>query len=442
MKREYYHSVTLDKDKCKGCTNCIKRCPTEAIRVRDGKARIIGERCIDCGECIQVCPYHAKIAMTDPISSINAFAYKIALPAPTLYGQFKSPAKLDRILYGLRRMGFDDVFEVARGADFTAEFLKEQFLDETRKKPLISSACPAIVRLIQVRFPELIENIIRVDSPMEIAAQLARQEFCQKHHVAEEDVGVFFITPCAAKMTSIRNPIGKSKSAVDGAISILDVYGLLSSQMKSEEATEHLQRATAAGIGWAISNGESKSLGIENHLAVDGIQNVIRVLEEIENNKLTDLDFFEGLCCSGGCVGGPLVFENGYVAKNRIRRLAKGIKTETLSSLEVETEKNAIQWVMDKEIMEKPVMKLDDNIVVAIRKLEEMERIVELLPGLDCGSCGSPSCRTLAEDIVRGNASELDCIFKLREKVKRLAQEMIELSDKMPTEMEGDPKNE
>lgn len=225
-------------------------------------------------------------------------------------------------------------------------------------------------------------------------------------------------------------------------------------ETRRDIASAHLDHAIAVGDALhdaargdpyahqAISNGESKSLGIENHLAVDGIQNVIRVLEEIENNKLTDLDFFEGLCCSGGCVGGPLVFENGYVAKNRIRHLAKGIKTETLSALEIEKVKEEIYWRIDEEIIEKPVMKLDDDIAVAIRKLEEMERIVERLPGLDCGSCGSPSCRTLAEDIVRGNASELDCIFKLREKVKRLAQEMIELSDKMPTEMEGEPKNE
>ena len=78
----FFHSVTLDSDKCVGCTNCIKRCPTEAIRVRNGKAHIISERCIDCGECIRVCPHHAKKANSDPLESIGAFEYKIGPACP------------------------------------------------------------------------------------------------------------------------------------------------------------------------------------------------------------------------------------------------------------------------------------------------------------------------------------------------------------------------
>lgn len=92
--------------------------------------------------------------------------------------------------------------------------------------------------------------------------------------------------------------------------------------------------------------------------------------------------------------------------------------------------------------MKKPILKLDANINIAIKKMKEMERIYRSLPGLDCGSCGSPSCRTLAEDIVRNNASEMDCVFKLREKVRYLAEEMIKISDKIPTSHKEDKDND
>ena len=129
------------------------------------------------------------------------------------------------------------------------------------------------------------------------------------------------------------------------------------------------------------------------------------------------------------------------MAKNRIRHLAKGVQSKPLIAQQVHHARAHIRWKLEGEIAEKPVMKLDDDVAAANRKMEEMEGIAALLPGLDCGSCGSPSCRTLAEDIVRGNAKDLDCIFRLREKVKRLAQEMIELSDKMPIGSEGDKKH-
>ncbi|MBQ6399738.1 MAG: 4Fe-4S dicluster domain-containing protein [Clostridia bacterium] len=426
MDTKRFHSVRLEGDKCRGCTNCLKRCPTEAIRVRGGRAHIIDERCIDCGECIRVCGYHAKVAVTDPLSSISRFRYKIALPAPSLYGQFKELRGISQVLNGLKQMGFDEAFEVARGADVVSRAIRERLKNPDLPRPVISSACPAIVRLIQVRFPDLIDHIVDVRQPMEVAAMIAKREFARKHGVDEKEIGCFFITPCPAKVTAVRNPIGHEKSAVDGAISVLEIYGLLSSQIRNAPVDITIETASDLGVGWARSGGECKAVSVENAMAVDGIENCIRVLEEIEDNRLRDLEFFEGAACTGGCVGGPLNFENNYVARSNVTRL---------SSRTPNPELNVDSGMMTKyelydssRILPNSAMKLDDDLIEAMRKMERIEAIYKELPGYDCGSCGSPTCRTFAEDIVQGAATQMDCIHKMKEQLKIMAQQMVNLA--------------
>ena len=163
-------------------------------------------------------------------------------------------------------------------------------------------------------------------------------------------------------------------------------------------------------------------------MAVDGIENVIRVLEEIENNKLRNLVFFEGAACTGGCVGGPLTFENNYVARNAIRALMGGCDQTHPDAAVESSYLNKYNLYTDRSVTPNSVMKLDDDLVEAMRKMEEMEAIVRKLPGYDCGSCGSPTCRTFAEDIVRGYCTQMDCIHILKDQLKIMAQKMVELA--------------
>ena len=167
------HSVTLDLERCKGCTNCIKRCPTEAIRVRDGHAIILEDRCIDCGECIRVCPYQAKKATYDKFESFSDYKYKIALPAPALYGQFEDLDDVDYVLTALIECGFNAVFEVSKAAEIITEYTRRYMKRSNITTPVISSACPAMVRLITLRFPYLKENLMPIMPPIEYAARLA-----------------------------------------------------------------------------------------------------------------------------------------------------------------------------------------------------------------------------------------------------------------------------
>lgn len=414
----YFHSVTLDKDLCRGCTNCIKKCPTEAIRVRDGKARIIKERCIDCGECIRVCPYHAKKAVTDSLERINDYKYKIALPAPSLYVQFQNKPDINLILNGLKVLGFDDVFEVARAAELVTAATKKYIEENNMPKPVISSACPAVTRLIQVKFPNLIDHILPLLAPIELAAMLAVEQAIQKTKLSPEDIGVFFITPCAAKVTASYAPIGVESSLVDGCISMTDIYKALLPVMVNIKKPEQLATATLKGIKWAKTNGESGGLDNENYISVDGINAVIKVFEQIDDGFLSHIDFVEASACVGGCIGGPLNVENSYVAKAKLKHV---LDNTTLVPSDISFNDvvfDAVKWKCPVEY--KTVMKLDDDMEVAMQKLMQIEEIYKTLPCLDCGSCGSPSCHAMAEDIVRGFKSEQDCIIKLREKVKEM----------------------
>ena len=424
----FFHSVTLDRDKCHGCINCVKRCPTEAIRVRGGKAKIIKERCIDCGECIRVCPHHAKQAIFDPLSVMDRFTYKIALPAPALYGQFNNLDDIDLILGALLLMGFDEVFEVARAAELVSDATRRYMAREDILRPVVSSACPAVLRLIRVRFPELIGHVLPMHAPIEVAARLAKKHAAEKTGLPPEQIGAIFISPCPAKVTAVKMPLGSEKSCVDGVLAIREVYPKLISLMREVPSSVDLARTGRMGIGWGSSGGEAAAALKERYLAADGIENVIRVLEDLDDEKFYDLDFVELNACSGGCVGGVLTVENPYVARAKLKRIRK-YRPVSCNHIDGE-DLSAFFW--DEAVEYEPVLELDADFRTAMEKMKTMREIEARLYGMDCGSCGAPSCKALAEDIVRGFATEEACIFKLREEIDGMAESLRRLSRVMP----------
>ncbi len=408
----FVHSVTLDSDKCLGCTNCIKHCPTQAIRVRDGKATIISARCIDCGECIRVCPHHAKRARHDSLDMLSNYTYTVALPAPSLYGQFHRLDDIDVVLTGLKQLGFDEIFEVSRGAEIVSDATRQMLADGKLKKPVISSACPAVVRLIQVRFPDLCDHVLPLKSPMEVAAALARGRVMARTGLKAEEIGIFFISPCPAKVTDAHFPLGMPRSQVDGVLAISDIYPALVNHMNHLEKVESLSHSGLIGVSWSFIGGEAAGTLNENHLSADGIQNVIHVLEDLEDEKFAELDFIELNACAGGCVGGVFTTENGYVARARVKHLRKYLPISCNRAGEM-GELSSLCW--SEPLEENPALRLAENVADAMRLMQEAEAVFEHLPKLDCGSCGAPSCRALAEDVVRGLATENDCIFRMRE---------------------------
>ncbi len=420
--QKYFHSVELDADKCCGCTNCLKRCPTEAIRVHDGKATILSERCIDCGECIRICPHRAKRAHSTQLKEIEKFKVKVAVPAPALFGQFSNLDDIDIVLNGLRAIGFDFILEVSRAAELVSEATRKLIREgKLNKKPIISSACPAVVRLIKIRFPDLCDNVMPLLAPMEVAARLAREEVKKQTGLSDDDIGVFFITPCAAKVTEISSPTTGEKSACNGAIAISKIYPQLTHAMEHLKGLEPIANSGLIGVGWATSGGESAAMLGDKYLAADGIENVIRVLEGLEDDKIRDVDFVELNACSGGCVGGVLTVENPYVAQARIQNLRKYLPV-SLNHIETD-DLDDFMWKGQLEY-NGDGFKLDEDIFKAMDKMEQMEKICKDLPGLDCGSCGAPTCRAMAEDIVKGIAKQTDCIHKLKQHIQNVYDQL------------------
>jgi iron only hydrogenase large subunit-like protein len=423
----YNHSVSLDLEKCKGCTNCLKRCPTEAIRIRDGHAQINSDRCIDCGECIRICPYKAKRAISDKLEDIQAFKYKVALPPPSLYGQFDNLTDIDYLLQGLLDYGFDDVFEVARAAEIVSGYSRRYLRRTEVAKPVISSACPVITRLIGLRFPYLIDNVMPLLPPVDIAARLAREEAMKKHpELKSEDIGICFISPCPAKVSYLKNEMANGWCSVDCVLSMSDVYFAIVNRMERKLAPVPVSRTGMIGVSWAGTGGEASALFNDRYLAADGIENVIRVLENIDNGSFPDLEFIELNACSGGCVGGVMTVENPFIAKARLQTVRRYLPVSQNWSFFDDAEENTTvpeAYFTNETLEYAPEGGLGGDMTEAFRKRAAIQKIEESLPELDCGSCGSPTCKAFAEDIVRGDASEDECIVKMRDRIQQLLKE-------------------
>lgn len=443
MTEPRYHSVILDRDACKGCTVCVTTCPVEAIRVRNAKALIMGERCIDCGECIRRCPHHAKQALTaDFIHFMNIapdsdFDYRIALPAPSLYGQFPAQFTVPAIHAALRKLGFNAVYPVSAvttAISAATRLFLDQRLHPELPRPLISSSCPTIIKFIQIRFPSLLDHIVPVIAPMELAARLAKQAGREKLG-KEAKIGCYFISPCAGKITETVAPINGNPSQVDAVFAMKDVHLALLKALKNAPDQSDCTGMADPGIieeavyspevAWGRAGGEAVSVvpsGEYETLSVDGMDQCRAILEAVEDGNLDHVDFIELMACTEGCVGGPLTAVQPALARHSLTAHEQQV-LGTDTEIHDKRESMADSCLLTEIVHARPALLLDKNYRTAMRMMEEMETIYQSLPGLDCGCCGAPNCHALAEDIVRGNARREDCVIILKEQYLRLLED-------------------
>ncbi len=418
----YEHSVSLDLSRCTGCTTCLKHCPTEAIRILDGHAKINPGRCIDCGICIRICPGKAKKATYSRLDKVlGSGKYTIALPAPTLYGQFEDLENIDYVLQGLLDIGFDDVFEVSYAAELVSAYTRLYLKTAGISKPVISSACPVVLRLISLRYPTLKDHIMQMLPPMEIAAEMARDRAMEAHpELSREDILVCFISPCPAKVSYVRNGFGDYRSAVDEVLSISDVYFSLINVMRRAKEPTPLSGSGKIGISWASSGGEASALFNDKYLAADGIENVNHVLEQLDNGNISGLEFIELNACPGGCVGGAMAVENPFVAKARLQTLRRYLPVSQAALKEGEKEFIPQNYFFEELPNYMPIQRLSENFGESLRMMAEIQKLHKELPGIDCGACGAPNCRAFAEDVIRGHAEVGGCTILRKKQLEDL----------------------
>lgn len=430
MKSEL-RSIRIDIDKCQGRMKCLRICPTEALRVRNGKATLLGDRCIDCGECVLQCPNDAFVPQTSSFSDFSSYKYTIALPSPTFYSQFGKGVRPSAILRALKVIGFDDSYDVACASESVSIAIQEYLDSNATPRPLISPFCPAIVRLIQIRYPNLLENLIPIESPMEIAAREAKRLKMHELGLKEHEIGAIYLTPCPAKMIALRHPPRKKHSFVDGVIPISDIYPKLVSALAHSDDSNGAAEVRGLGLGWSIVGGQVACLKAEDAIAIAGLTNVMRVFDEIENGRLKDIQYIECHSCPTACVGGSLTVENPYIARGRVLRMVEKYGSEPCQDRQKIRElyqKNFFSLV--GTIAPSPVQPLDDDMSRGIQKMHKRQQIYDMLPKIDCGACGAPTCMTFAEDVVKGDAEAEECVFLTMKTFESMSTTLLEVVGK------------
>jgi len=421
-QRRYSHAVETVPGNCDACMHCLRTCPTAALRIRDSEPIILEDRCIDCGACLLACPRKAIGPVVDTFKETGPFKHKVVVPSPVVYAQFGLDVSLQEIHLGLKKLGFDYIYDVFGACLIEAMAVQEHLkrLDSSkhgreRKMPLISSMCPAVVRLVQVKYPTLVSHVLPFEPPRELSAREAKIKVAREHDADIRDVGAFYISPCPAKSISVLQPAEKERSFLDRSIALSDIYMPLRqaiSEITPEEKAELTKEKFVFGSGWERTGLMSRSLNIKNWIAVSGMPHVVGILDDIEEGKLESVAFVEANACIEGCVGGSLCVENIYVARSK--------------TLILETEHESIDrpdrgWVrqlydsgyffMERELKPRTVARPAGSIPDAILFMKERDELVGTLPGLDCCSCGFPSCEIFAEEVLRKTAGIDACPY-------------------------------
>jgi anti-sigma regulatory factor (Ser/Thr protein kinase)/Na+-translocating ferredoxin:NAD+ oxidoreductase RNF subunit RnfB len=404
-------SLYASPERCRDCRACLTACPTQAMRVRHGRPSVLEHLCLDCADCVAACSTRA-LTMRDEISSLDDLTGKedmLLVVPPALLAGCGSEHPPAQVLAALRGLGFAVVITSARFEQALRGAAVATARAAATAKPVIVPSCPAIVNLIELRFPSLVPHLAPFDSPWE-AVQAAHGER-----------SVAYVVSCPSQRSVLLLQASAGSADSDAAQA-----EYLAPEVVREAAMVKLTGGAPAGVdaadtaaapipapatfvpaGAPVDAAIASPADLEPILTVTGTDHVIAVLEKIEDGLLDDVSIVEPYACEGGCFGSPFLFEDHHVAA---RRWAQGgAPTEAGADGATVT---AAATARRRPFVSRPGIRLDADMARAIQKLGDLQRIIRSLPGRDCGACGAPTCAALAEDVVMQRASVDLCPYR------------------------------
>ena len=394
--------------------------------------------CIDCGLCLRVCPLNAITASTINFDELGKFKYKVAVPSSVLFSQFPLSYLPPRIGAALLELGFDEVWDFSVEIELVNRAIKRCLEGWKGNFPVISSSCPVIVRLVQVAYPTMVDQLLPIEAPRELAARELKVRFSEELGISPEEVAAIYITPCQAKSLSILKPAERVKSDLDGAVGISDIYNGVLFHMRSKDELVAKKPKRIFGsdrlIRWGTPEGQAENLSQHHYLALTGLQNIISVFNDIEKGKIRNIDFLECYACQEGCVGGNLTVDNPYMARSKVLyTLAKMDPASPEFVEEVERRIPVTDFSL-KGILKPRDTRGSQTLLERLKRKKIAEEVLERLPGINCGLCGAPRCNILAEDVAGNNASPDDCVFISPERLEQLKKVYLEKSGEIEDE--------
>lgn len=396
--------IDLQEKNCKNCHHCVRNCPVKAISFATGKPEIVEEECILCGNCYVICPHDAKRVRSDidQVMSWLKSGEKVHCSlAPSFVGMLQTE---NRVKQTLLRMGFASVEETSIGAAEVSAHYRELCKQATMTN-ILSTCCPVVVKLITTRFPQLVDQIAPVISPMRASGKILKQKYPQDK--------IVFIGPCIAKVEE-----GENCDEIDAVLTFEDVFDF--ADMDKEDFfttgfTGDLSRSypVTGGIIQTVASG----CGDYSLMTVDGIGPLMECLQAIVDHSIEHV-FIEMSACVGSCLGGPML------KKGQQRRW----KAQQI--LSVTNQNNGwpvyqIQSDCYTEYKENPRVQPEFSALQIKQVLRSLGK-TDIEHELNCGACGYETCKAKAVGVLQGKADPHLCLPFALEQAQSISNLIIE----------------